>query len=87
MAKRLSSSQREIIIRNDENFKKIIIYREPKIVKSIQSLCKKGFSGPGIKKTNQDNFFIFNNFNNNSNYIYMGECDGHGIFAQDINSF
>ena len=59
MAKRLSSSQGEIILRNDENFKKKnIIYREPKIVKSIQSLCKKGFSGPGIKKTNQDNFFI-----------------------------
>ena len=59
MAKRLSSSQGEIIVRNDENFKKKnIIYREPKIVKSIQSLCKKGFSGPGIKKTNQDNFFI-----------------------------
>ena len=38
--------------------KKKITHREPKIVKSIQNLCKKGFSGPGIKKTNQDNFFI-----------------------------
>ena len=89
MAKnRLSSSQREIIFKND-NFEKLKnnIYRETKYVKSIESLCKKGFAGPGIKKTNQDNFFIFNNFNNNSNYIYMGVCDGHGIFGQDISSY
>jgi len=89
MAKsRLSSSQREIIFKKD-NFEKLKnnIYRETKFVKSIESLCKKGFAGPGIKKTNQDNFFIFNNFNNNSNYIYMGVCDGHGIFGQDISSY
>ena len=89
MAKnRLSSSQGEIIFKN-ENFEKLKnnIYRETKFVKSIESLCKKGFAGPGIKKTNQDNFFIFNNFNNNSNYIYMGVCDGHGIFGQDISSY
>ena len=89
MAKnRLSSSQGEIIFKKD-NFEKLKnnIYRETKFVKSIESLCKKGFAGPGIKKTNQDNFFIFNNFNNNSNYIFMGVCDGHGIFGQDISSY
>ena len=89
MAKnRLSSSQGEIIFKKD-NFEKLKnnIYRETKFVKSIESLCKKGFAGPGIKKTNQDNFFIFNNFNNNSNYIFMGVCDGHGLFGQDISSY
>ncbi len=60
---------------------------EIKYIKKIESLCKKGYSGPDIKKTNQDNFFIYNNFNNNSNYIYMGVCDGHGIFGQDISTY
>ena len=59
---------------------------EKKILK-MQSLCKKGFAGPGIKKTNQDNFFIYNNFNNNPNYIYMGVCDGHGMFGQDVSGY
>ena len=90
MAKRLCSSQNDISLKTDnfEAFKNYnLIFKETKFVKSIESLCKKGFSGPGIKKTNQDNFFIFNNFNNNSNYIYMGVCDGHGIFGQDISSY
>ena len=60
---------------------------EIKSLKKIQSLCRKGYSGHGIKKINQDNFFIFNNFNNNQNYIYMGVCDGHGIFGQDISGY
>ena len=89
MAKRLSSSQPDISLKNNDFYLRQtdLIYKETKIVKSIESLCKKGFSGPGIKKTNQDNFFIFNNFNNNQNYIYMGVCDGHGIFGQDISSY
>ena len=90
MAKRLSASQSDITLKIDnfEAFKNYhLVFKETKKIKSIESLCKKGFSGPGIKKTNQDNFFIFNNFNNNSNYIYMGVCDGHGIFGTDISSY
>ena len=90
MAKRLSASQGDISLKNDQ-FEIIkmgnLAFKETKSVKAIESLCKKGFSGPGIKKTNQDNFFIFNNFNNNSNYIFMGVCDGHGIFGQDISTY
>ena len=89
MAKRLSASQGDISLKNQFEIIKMgnLAFRETKSVKAIESLCKKGFSGPGIKKTNQDNFFIFNNFNNNSNYIYMGVCDGHGIFGQDISTY
>jgi serine/threonine protein phosphatase PrpC len=61
--------------------------KETKAIKKIESLCKKGYSGPGVKKTNQDNFFIYNNFNNNSNYVYLGVCDGHGLFGQDISGY
>ena len=66
---------------------KLLKNRETKAVNLIESICKKGFSGPGVKKTNQDNFFIYNNFNNNSNYIYLGVCDGHGLFGQDISTY
>ena len=71
----------------DEEQIKLSKIRETKAIKKIESLCKKGYSGPGIKKTNQDNFFIYNNFNNNSNYIYLGVCDGHGLFGQDISTY
>ena len=71
----------------DEEQIKLSKKRETKAIKKIESLCKKGYSGPGVKKTNQDNFFIYNNFNNNSNYIYLGVCDGHGLFGQDISTY
>ena len=61
--------------------------KEIKCIKKIESLCKKGYNGPGIKKTNQDNFFIYNNFNNNQNYVYLGVCDGHGLLGQDISTY
>ena len=63
------------------------INKEEKSILILESICKKGFAGPDIKKTNQDNFFIFNNFNNNPNYIYMGVCDGHGMFGQGVSTF
>ena len=63
------------------------INKEYKSILILESICKKGFAGPGIKKTNQDNFFIYNNFNNNPNYIYMGICDGHGMFGQGVSTF
>ena len=39
--------------------------KEPKKILRIESICKKGFAGPGVEKTNQDNYFIYNNFVNN----------------------
>ena len=53
----------------------------------IESICKKGFAGPGIKKTNQDNFFIYNNFLNNSKNIFLGVCDGHGSCGHDVSAY
>ena len=71
--------------KNEKN-KKFSKKIEKKIT-GLQSLCKKGFAGPGVQKENQDNFFIYNNFNNNKDYIYMGVCDGHGIFGQDVSGY
>ena len=67
----------------NENKKK----KKEKEIIQIEKLCKKGFLGPGVEKQNQDNFFIYSNFNNNPNNIYMGVCDGHGDFGKEISSF
>ena len=58
-----------------------------KSIFQIEKLCKKGYDGESKDKINQDNFFIYNNFNNDSNSIYMGVCDGHGEFGHEISSF
>ena len=60
---------------------------ENKKIEKIENLCQRGFSGPGIKKINQDNFFIYNNFMNNPNYIYTGVCDGHGTYGQNVSGY
>ncbi len=87
MAKFLYGGKKLDIEKIDEEEIKYSKIRETKMVNRIESICKKGYSGPGVKKTNQDNFFIYNNFNNNSNYIYLGVCDGHGLFGQDISTY
>ena len=83
MALRMNSFQGNINTRKSTS----PIYKEIKLIKEIECVCKKGFAGPGVKKTNQDNFFIFKNFLNNVSYSYIGVCDGHGIFGQDISSY
>ena len=61
--------------------------REQKRIIRIESICKKGFAGPGIKKTNQDNFFIYKNFTDNPSNVFLGVCDGHGMFGQDVSGY
>ena len=61
--------------------------QEAKKILRIESICKKGFAGPGVKKTNQDNFFIYNNFLNNSTNIFLGVCDGHGSCGHDVSGY
>ena len=58
-----------------------------KKIKSINVICKVGNSGSFQKKLNQDNYFITNNFLGNTKYTFMGVCDGHGIYGQNISSY
>ena len=58
-----------------------------KEVTHLDSICKIGYAGPGVKKKNQDNFFIYKNFLNNNSTIYLGVCDGHGLFGHDISGY
>jgi len=58
-----------------------------KKIRQIESICKKGFAGPGVKKTNQDNFFIYKNFIDSPDHIFLGVCDGHGMFGHDVSGY
>ena len=71
----------------NKNFIPPNFIKEEKIIKNINVLCKRGYSGPDVKKLNQDNYFIYRNFLNIPSYIYMGICDGHGIFGQNISDY
>ena len=67
-----------------------IIKNSNKIVKKIykiESLCQVGYSGPGIVKYNQDNFFVYKNLNDENNVLFIGVCDGHGLFGHDVSKY
>ena len=53
----------------------------------MHEFSKTGYAGEDEKKINQDNYFVFRNFVNNVNYIFMAVCDGHGAVGQEISSF
>ncbi len=53
----------------------------------MHEFSKTGYAGEDEKKINQDNYFVFRNFVNNVNYIYMAVCDGHGAVGQEISNF
>ena len=79
---------------NNEKDTNIITEKENNNSKEIRKkiLCmhefsKTGYAGEDEKKVNQDNYFVFRNFVNNVNYIFMAVCDGHGAVGQEISSF
>jgi serine/threonine protein phosphatase PrpC len=53
----------------------------------ISSYTKPGCSGPGIVKTNQDAYFIKENFLSNENYYFIGVCDGHGERGEVVSNY
>jgi serine/threonine protein phosphatase PrpC len=74
-----NSSQNTTLTHKDDRINKTII--------KFNSLCKKGFSGPGIEKINQDNFYIFENFLNNKEQYFFTVCDGHGINGHFVSKY
>ena len=53
----------------------------------INECTKAGCSGPGIVKTNQDAYFVKENFLNNKEYFYVGVCDGHGEQGHVVSNY
>ena len=58
-----------------------------KKIYKIESLSQVGYSGPGILKYNQDNFFIYKNLNDESNVLFIGVGDGHGLVGHDVSKY
>ena len=57
-----------------------------KKIKCMHDLSKTGLSGDD-KKVNQDNFFIFKNFVQGFDNIFMGVCDGHGYYGHEVSGY
>ena len=70
-------------VNNNENLPKQI----RKKILCMHEFSKTGYAGEDEKKVNQDNYFVFRNFVNNVNYIFMAVCDGHGAVGQEISNF
>ena len=62
------------------------IKNNKKKIKCIHDLSKTGMSGDE-KKVNQDTYFIFKNFGNGFDNIYMGVCDGHGYYGHEVSGY
>ncbi len=58
-----------------------------KIIKDILPYTHVGFDGEEPKENNQDNYFIFKNFADHKDYIYMSVCDGHGVEGHFVSEF
>ena len=67
--------------RNNSN----IIFKGKKI-RCIHDISKTGLSGEE-KKVNQDRYFIFRNFVNGYENIFMGVLDGHGYYGQEVSEY
>ena len=58
-----------------------------KKIKEILPYTHVGFDGEEPKENNQDNYFVYKNFMNKKNYIYMSVCDGHGVEGHFVSDF
>ena len=77
---------------NKEKQNKIIKEKkeENKCIKKIKEILPYthvGFDGEEPKEKNQDNYFVYKNFMNKKNYIYMSVCDGHGVEGHFVSDF
>jgi hypothetical protein len=54
------------------------------MIKNIYELSKTGFAGQNKKKINQDNYFIYKNFNNNRDSIFYGVWYKYSKIVMDM---
>ena len=80
--KTLNKEENNIVLKKEKNPKDF----SEKSIEKIESISQKGYAGENIEKINQDNFFIYKNFMNNSKYLFMGVCDGHGEYGHEVSS-
>ena len=74
----------------DKDTKKNKTNQGKKVIKKIREIypySHVGFDGEEPKENNQDNYFIFKNFAEHKDYIYMSVCDGHGVEGHFVSEF
>jgi serine/threonine protein phosphatase PrpC len=76
--------EKEILKEKEEPTKPKFITKK---IKDILPYTHVGFDGEEPKENNQDNYFIYKNFMNKKDYIYMSVCDGHGIEGHFVSDF
>ena len=76
--------EKEILKEKEETTKSKYITKK---IKDILPYTHVGFDGEEPKENNQDNYFIYKNFMNKKDYIYMSVCDGHGIEGHFVSDF
>ena len=81
----LGKVKKEIKIKEKKEVKPVKIWKG-KNIKCIHDLSKTGLAGEE-KKVNQDSYFIFKNFVQGFENIYMGVCDGHGYYGHEVSGF
>ena len=80
----------DLINSEDEDTKKNKTNQGKKVIKKIREIypySHVGFDGEEPKENNQDNYFIFKNFAEHKDYIYMSVCDGHGVEGHFVSEF
>ena len=77
-----NKEKQNIIIKEKKEESKCI-----KKIKEILPYTHVGFDGEEPKENNQDNYFVYKNFMNKKNYIYMSVCDGHGVEGHFVSDF
>ena len=86
-----SQQQNQMNLKKDKEKEKETPAKENKIVrkiiKDILPYTHVGFDGEEPKENNQDNYFIYKNFMNKKDYIYMSVCDGHGVEGHFVSDF
>ena len=58
-----------------------------KKIRDIYEFTHVGFDGEEPKENNQDNYFVYRNFADHKDYIYMSVCDGHGVEGHFVSDF
>ena len=71
----------------EENLNKPLTKKVLKKIRDIYEFTHVGFDGEEPKENNQDNFFIYKNFADHKDYIYMSVCDGHGVEGHFVSDF
>ena len=84
----IKKSKEENLITNKSKIpEKPLKTKAIKKIRDIFEYSHVGFDGEQPKENNQDNYFIYKNFADHKDYIYMSVCDGHGIEGHFVSDF